>query len=317
MYAPILDVMRDPRWGRCEESYGEDPYLVSELAIQMAKGIQSQNVVSTLKHFCAYSNNKGSSRRQCANGSGISPRELEMLHLWPYERVIREAHPLGVMSSYNDCDGIPVTGSPYYLTEVLRKRMGFKGYVVSDSGAVKFLASKHHVAATFKQAVRQAIMAGLNVRTTFARPEEYVKPLRELVKEGSVPMSVLEARVRDVLRVKMAERLLDHPYRPLPRVDEVVLNPANLDIARQASRECLVLLKNEKNTLPLEASRLKTIALCGPNADNEFYAKGHYGPNNPRSLRCGARWNNGLPEKRRCSTPGVVISSTPSGRTLK
>jgi beta-glucosidase len=281
VYAPILDVMRDPRWGRCEENYGEDPFLVSELAIQMVKGMQSQNIVSTMKHFAIYSSDMGAREGSARTDPQIPLREVEMIHLWPYERVIREANPLGVMCSYNDYDGVPIAGSHYYLTDVLRTRMGFKGYVVSDSGAVEDLSGKHHVAANYKEAVRQTVMAGLNVRTTFNPPDVYVKPLRELVKEGSVPMSVIDDRVRDVLRVKMWEGLFDAPYRPLTNADEIVLNPKNLEIARQVSRECLVLLKNENNLLPLDASKIKTIAICGPNADNENYAKGHYGPDNP------------------------------------
>jgi beta-glucosidase len=281
VYAPIMDVMRDPRWGRCEENYGEDPFLVSELAIQMVKGMQSQNIVSTMKHFAIYASDMGAREGGARTDPQIPWREAEMIHLWPYERVIRDANPLGVMCSYNDYDGVPIAGSHYYLTDVLRTRMGFKGYVVSDSGAVEDLSGKHHVAVNYKEAVRQTVMAGLNVRTTFNPPDVYVKPLRELVKEGSVPMSVIDDRVRDVLRIKMWEGLFDAPYRPLTNADEIVLNPKNLEIARQVSRECLVLLKNENNLLPLDASKIKTIAICGPNADNENYAKGHYGPDNP------------------------------------
>ena len=281
VYAPIMDVLRDPRWGRCEESYGEDPYLVSELAIQMVTGIQSQRIVSTMKHFCVYSNDKGAREWNARTDPEISPREVEMIHLWPYERVIREANPLGVMCSYNDYDGIPIAGSHYYLTDVLRTRFGFKGYVVSDSGAVEFLASKHHVAADYKDAVRQTVMAGLNVRTTFTPPDVFVNPLRELVKEGSIPMSVLDDRVRDVLRVKIWEGLFDQPYRPLTNADATILSSVNQEIARRASRESIILLKNENNLLPLKTANIKTIALCGPNADNQFYAKGHYGPDNP------------------------------------
>jgi beta-glucosidase len=292
VYAPIMDVLRDPRWGRCEESYGEDPFLVSELAIQMIQGIQSQGIVSTMKHFCAYSADKGAREGNARTDPEISPRELEMIHLWPYERVIRDANPLGVMCSYNDYDGTPIAGSHYFLTDVLRTRMGFKGYVVSDSGAVEFLNSKHHVAATYKEAVKETVLAGLNVRTTFEPPDVFVKPLRELVKEGSVPMSILDSRVGDVLRVKFWEGLFDRPYRPLTGADGLVLNSNNLQIARQASRECLVLLKNENNLLPLDAVKIKTIALCGPNGDNQFYAKGHYGPNNPEVITLKAALEN-------------------------
>ena len=281
VYAPIMDVMRDPRWGRCEESYGEDPFLVSELAIPMVKGIQSQNVVSTMKHYAIYSNNKGAREGVARTDARMSPREAEMIHLWPWERVIREANPLGAMSSYNDYDGVPITGSHYYLTDVLRTRFGFKGYVVSDSDSVEYLFEKHHVAGDYKEAVRQTVMAGLNVRTTFTPPQVFVKPLRELIAEGVVPMAIVDSRVRDVLRVKMWEGLFDQPYRPLTNADAIVDNPAHHEVALQASRESLVLLKNDNHTLPLAAAKIKTIAICGPNADNKDYAKGHYGPNDP------------------------------------
>lgn len=278
VYSPILDVMRDPRWGRCLESYGEDPFLVSELAIEQVRGLQSQGVISTLKHFAVYANNKGARESSARTDPQIAPREMEMLHLWPYERVLSAAKPLGVMSSYNDYDGIPVTGSAYFLTDVLRRRMGFQGYVVSDSDAVEYLSDKHHVAADYKDAVRQVILAGLNVRTNFQPPTQYVLPLRELVREGAVPMSVLDARVRDVLRVKMREGLFDRPYRPLHNPDTIVMNPAHLAISRQASRESLVLVKNQNGLLPLDHSRITTIALSGPNAGNIYYALGRYGP---------------------------------------
>lgn len=278
VYSPIMDVMRDPRWGRCEESYGEDPFLVSELGIQMVKGIQAQGVASTMKHFAIYAANQGAREGLSRVNPRCGPREAEMIHLWPFERVIREAGPLGVMASYNDYDGVPVQSSHYYLTDVLRTRFGFKGYVVSDSDSVEYLNGKHHTAADYKEAVRQSVMAGLNVRTTFTPPEVFVNPLRELVNEGAIPASVLDARVRDVLRVKMWEGLFDQPYRPLTNADAAVLSPEHLAVAARASRECLVLLKNEENLLPLPAAKIKAIAVCGPNADSTAYASGHYGP---------------------------------------
>jgi beta-glucosidase len=278
VYSPIMDVLRDPRWGRALDCYGEDPFLVSELAVEAVRGLQSQGVVSTMKHFAVYSNDKGAREGDSRTDPQIAPREMEMLHLWPYERAIRAANPLGVMSSYNDYDGIPVTGSRYFLTDVLRGRMGFQGYVVSDSDAVEYLYRKHHVAADIRDAVRQAILAGLNVRTNFQLPDSYVLPLRELVREGAVPMAVLDARVREVLRVKMREGLFDRPYRPLDKPDAVVLNAAHLAVARQASRESLVLLKNDRDLLPLDAAKISTIAISGPNADNPYHSMGRYGP---------------------------------------
>lgn len=281
VYAPIMDIMQDPRNGRCEESYGEDPFLASELAIQMVEGMQGQGIVSTMKHFCIYASEIGAREGYARTDPQIPLREAWLLHLWPWERVIREANPLGAMCSYNDYDGVPIEGSHYYLTDILRTEFGFKGYVVSDSDAVEYLAKKHHTAADYKEAVRQSVMAGLNVRTTFTPPDTYDKPVRELVQEGAIPMSVLDDRVRDVLRVKFWEGLFDAPYHPLTNADALVLSATNLSIALQASRESLILLKNQHNLLPLDASKIKTIALCGPNADNENYAKGHYGPDNP------------------------------------
>ena len=278
VYGPIMDVLRDPRWGRCLESYGEDPYLVSELGIRMVRGMQSQGIVSTMKHFCIYADNIGAREGFARLDPQCGPRTAEMLHLWPYERVIREANPLGVMSSYNDYDGVVIEGSHYYLTDVLRTRFGFKGYVVSDSDAVEYLERKHHVAADYKEAVRQSVMAGLNVRTTFTPPQDYVVPVRELVRSGAIPMAVLDDRVRDVLRVKFWEGLFDHPYRPLTNADAGVLSPENIAVARRAARECLVLLKNQNNLLPLDPATIKTIAVCGPNADNPDYSHDHYGP---------------------------------------
>lgn len=278
VYAPIMDILRDPRWGRCEESYGEDPFQASELGIQMASGIQSQKVVSTMKHFAIYSDNKGAREGFSRVDPQCGPREAENIHLWPFERVIRAANPLGVMVSYNDYDGVPIQGSAYYLTEILRERMGFKGYVVSDSGSVEYLSQKHRTAENYKEAVRQSVMAGLNVRTTFGQPSVFTTPLRELVREGALPMAVLDARVRDVLRVKMWEGLFDEPYQSLKAADSAVLNPAHVAVALQAARESLVLLKNDKSALPLDATKVRTIAVVGPNADDPNYAQGHYGP---------------------------------------
>ena len=192
--------------------------------------------------------------------------------------MIRAANPLGVMASYNDYDGVPIEGIPYYLTDILRKRMGFKGYVVSDSDAVEYLAEKHHTAADYKDAVRQSVLAGLNIRTTFNPPGTYTKPLRELVNEGAIPMSVLDERVREILRVKMWEGLFDTPFRPLKPADDIVLKPEHVAVALQAARESLVLLKNENSLLPLDAAKMHKIAVLGPNADDRNYAQAHYGP---------------------------------------
>ena len=280
VYAPILDVGRDQRWGRYEEVYGESPYLVAELGIEMVKGMQKDyQVAATAKHFVAYSNNKGAREGMARVDPQMSPREVEMVHVYPFKRVIQETGLLGVMSSYNDYDGIPVQGSYYWLTERLRGEMGFRGYVVSDSDAVEYLYTKHGTAKDMKEAVRQSVEAGLNVRCTFRSPESYVEPLRELVKEGGISEETINSRVRDILRVKFLIGLFDSPYQmQLEEADKVVENPEHEAVALQASRESIVLLKNDNNTLPLDINKVKTISVCGPNADEEDYALTHYGP---------------------------------------
>lgn len=280
VYAPILDVGRDQRWGRYEEVYGESPYLVSELGIEMVKGMQKDyQVAATAKHFVAYSNNKGAREGMARVDPQMSPREVEMIHVYPFKRVIQETGLLGVMSSYNDYDGIPVQGSYYWLTERLRGEMGFRGYVVSDSDAVEYLYTKHGTAKDMKEAVRQSIEAGLNVRCTFRSPESFVEPLRELIKEGGISEETINSRVRDILRVKFLIGLFDSPYQmQLAEADKVVENPEHEAVALQASRESIVLLKNDNKTLPLDIDKVKTISVCGPNADEEGYALTHYGP---------------------------------------
>lgn len=280
IYAPILDVGRDQRWGRYEEVYGESPYLVAELGIEMAKGLQTDSqVASTAKHFIAYSNNKGAREGMARTDPQMSPGEVENIHVYPWRRVIWEAGILGVMSSYNDYDGYPVQGSHYWLTGRLRGDFGFKGYVVSDSDAVEYLYMKHGVAADMKEAVRQSVMAGLNVRCTFRSPDSYVLPLRELVREGGIPMSVIDDRVRDILRVKFLVGLFDNPYQEdMEAADREVNSLEHQAVALKASRESIVLLKNEDGLLPLDIDSIRCISVCGPNADDASYALTHYGP---------------------------------------
>lgn len=279
VYAPILDVGRDQRWGRMEEVYGESPFLVAELGIQMTRGIQEQGVASTAKHFCIYSENKGAREGLARSDPRVPLREARQIHLYPFERVIREAGIMGVMSSYNDYDGVPISGSSDYLIDTLRNDYGFGGYVVSDSDAVKYLFSKHRVAADYKEAVGQFIRAGGNVRTTFSRPEVFIEPLRALVQESAISMSVLDSRVRDVLRVKFQLGLFDQPYMDeYQRADDLVYCDDHREAALQASRESIVLLKNAKGLLPLDLEKLDKIAVCGPNADDPIYALTHYGP---------------------------------------
>lgn len=281
VYAPILDVARDQRWGRVVECYGEDPFLIAELGKQMTLGIQDQGVAATLKHYAVYSVPKGGRDGKARTDPHVAPRELHQMFLYPFRRVIEEAKPMGVMSSYNDWDGEPVTGSYYFLTELLRKQYGFNGYVVSDSEAVEFIASKHHVAEDYKGAVKQSIEAGLNVRTHFTMPENFILPLRELVKEGAVSMKTLDERVADVLRVKFKLGLFDYPYVSDPVAsDKKVHTTTDEELAVQLNRESMVLLKNYKNLLPLKVDQYKNILVTGPLATETNYTTSRYGPSN-------------------------------------
>lgn len=281
IYTPILDVARDQRWGRVVECYGEDPFLIAELGKQMCLGVQSEGVASTLKHFAVYSVPKGGRDGNARTDPHVAPREMHQLYLYPFRRVIQEAHPLGIMSSYNDWNGEPITGSHYFLTELLRQQFGFSGYVVSDSRAVEFLAEKHHVAEDFKDAVRQAVEAGLNVYTNFRMPEVYIAPVRELVKEGKLSMAKIDERVRDVLKVKFALGLFDHPIILNTKQSDRIVHTAKDDsLELQLNRESLVLLKNQNNLLPLDRHTLKKVLVTGPLANDASYAVSRYGPNN-------------------------------------
>src|SRR6266550_4398491 len=285
VYAPTLDVSRDQRWGRIEDTYGEDPYLVSRLGVEMAKAMQKNyQIASTAKHFAIYSIAKGAREGQARTDPQATLHEVENIFLPPFKAVIKEAGLLGVMSSYNDYDGTPITGSHYWLTERLRNEFGFRGYVVSDSAAVEYLYNKHGVATDMKDAVRQSIEAGLNVKTNFTPPEDFVLPLRELVKEGKVSMKTLDDRVRDVLRVKFILGLFDHPYvTDAENTERIVNSAAHQQVALRAARESMVLLKNDRNILPL-SKEIKSIAVIGPNADDDSTARYRYGPSGMKGV---------------------------------
>ncbi len=279
VYSPILDLARDPRWGRTTETYGEDPFLVATLGEQEVRGIQEEHVVSTPKHFAVYSVPKGGRDGFARTDPQVTWREVETVFLEPFRRAIRDGGALGVMASYNDYDGIPIEGNRRFLTDILRREWGFKGYVVSDSDAVEFIHTKHRVAPTYADAVRQAVEAGLNVRTTFTPPEVYANPLRQLVRDGQLAMATIDARVRDILRVKYWLGLLDHPYVADPAAaDRVVRSPEHLALAARAARESIVLLKNEGGLLPLSRDRLHTVLVAGPLADDHHAWNSRYAP---------------------------------------
>lgn len=285
VYAPILDLARDPRWGRVLETYGEDPFLIGALGTQMVKGIQSQGVASTLKHYAVYSVPKGGRDGTVRTDPHVSPRELQEIHLYPFKKVIHDAQPMGVMASYNDWNGEPVISSHYFLTELLRWEFGFKGYVVSDSDAVEYPFTKHRTAPSYEDAVRQVVEAGLDVRTNFWEPSTYLLPLRKLVNEGRLSMNVINDRVADVLRVKFRLGLFDAPYVvDTKAADKIVGADKNEDFVLDIQKQSLVLLKNDGNLLPLDKSKIKKVLVTGPLAAEDNYMVSRYGPQELKNI---------------------------------
>ena len=277
IYSPILDVVRDPRWGRTIECYGESPYLVAELGKQQCLGIQSQGVASTVKHFATYSTPNGGRDGKARTDPQIPFRDMHQILMHPFETVIKEAKPWGAMSSYNTYDGIPVTGNPYFLTELLRETYGFKGYVVSDSGAVTRLEAQHKTAADWETAIVDAVNAGLNVRTNFQDTKKFVIPLRKVIAEGRITEETIDSRVTDVLRVKFELELFDNPFADPSKVKEVIYTAENEAATLEAARKAIVLLKND-GLLPLDPSAYKTILATGPAADDIVPMISRYGP---------------------------------------
>lgn len=280
IYSPILDIAQDPRWGRCVETYGEDPYLVGELGKQMITSLQKYNLVATPKHFAVYSIPIGGRDGKTRTDPHVAPREMRTLYIEPFRMAFQEAGALGVMSSYNDYDGEPITGSYHFLTEILRQEWGFKGYVVSDSEAVEFISNKHKVADTYEDGIAQAVNAGLNIRTHFTPPADFILPLRKAVDDGKISQETLDKRVAEILRIKFRLGLFDNPYRGNGKqAEQIVHSKEHQAVSLEAARQSLVLLKNETHLLPLSKS-IRSIAVIGPNADEQTQLICRYGPAN-------------------------------------
>jgi beta-glucosidase len=277
VYAPEADPARDPRWGRVLSTYGEDPYLDARLSVAMTRGLQDEGIVSTLKHFAVYSIPKGGRDGANRTDPHATEREVKTIFFPPFKACF-EAGALGVMSSYNDYNGIPVTGSYHFLTQILRQKWGFEGYVVTDSEALEFIYDKHHVQPTYQGAIKQALEAGVNVRTTFRKPSQFLKPLREAIKNHKIPMSVINQRVKEVLYVKFWEGLFDHPYVDTSKSDGQVRTKQAQKLSLQAAEESLVLLKNNNHVLPLDKSSIHSILVAGPNATMKKDLVHGYGP---------------------------------------
>src|SRR6266487_6455617 len=271
--APVLDVARDPRWGRVEETYGEDPVLTGILGTAYVQGLQNndlrEGVAATGKHFLGYSMSEGGRNWGPVQ---MGPRELREVYAEPFAAVIRNAGLATIMNSYASVDGLPCAGSPAILTELLRDELGFAGVVVADYASVLMLMEHHHVAATRGEAARLALLAGLDME--LPEVDCYGAPLKAEVEAGRVPLEVIDTAVRRVLRLKFQLGLFEHPYVDAEAANAAFQTPKQRGLARQAVAESTILLSND-GVLPL-APTVKRVAVIGPGADDERLLQGDY-----------------------------------------
>jgi beta-xylosidase len=278
---PVVDVARDPRWGRVEETFGEDPYLISRLGVAAVRGFQGdatfrdgRTVIATLKHFVAHGQPEGG--QNCAPAN-VSMRELREVFLPPFKAAIQEAGAMSLMASYNEVDGVPSHANRWLLRDVLRTEWGFRGFVVSDYYAIWELHDRpdthgHFVAADKKEACALAVHAGVNIE--LPEPDCY-RHLVELVEEGTLGERELDDLVAPMLEAKFRLGLFDDPYVDPDVAERVVGSDANRDVALDGARAAITLLKNDAGpsgapVLPLDLDRLTTIAVVGPNANRSL-----------------------------------------------
>ena len=272
--SPVLDVVRDPRWGRVEETFGEDPYLIATMGVAYVKGLQGDDIkngiVATLKHFVGYGLPEGGLNWAPAH---IPPRLLRDVYLYPFKEAIRAGGALSVMNAYHEIDGIPCAASTELLTDILRTEWGFEGVVVSDYYAVDSLLNYHHLAADKADAARLALTAGID--SELPKLDCYAQPLKEQIEKGSVSNELLDRAVARILRLKFMLGLFENYYVKPEKAAKSFDLPAHRQLALEAARKSIVLLKNEKGILPLNKN-IKTIAVIGPNADVQRNLLGDY-----------------------------------------
>lgn len=272
-YGPVLDLAREPRWSRLEETYGEDPFLASEMGVAMVKGFQGEdigsgaNVVSTLKHFVAYGIPEGGHNSAISH---VGERDLFQNFMLPFKSAV-DAGALSIMTSYNSMDGIPCTSNRYLLMDIVKDKWNFNGFFVSDLGAVEGLVHSHRVAESLEEASALSLSAGVDVDLG----GRAYQSLSSVVHDGGLDISAIDSAVSRVLRIKFDMGLFENPYVDPEKAATVVRNEEHVALARKVARESIVLLKNDKKTLPL-SKNLKSIAVIGPNADNMYNQLGDY-----------------------------------------
>ena len=267
--APVVDVARDPRWGRIEETYGEDPYLVTQMGLAAIRGFQGptlplppDKVFVTLKHFTGHG--------WPENGTNVGPahlgeRELREVFFPPFEAAVTSFPIQSVMASYNEIDGIPSHANNWLLNDVLRREWGYQGAVVSDYYGIRELVTRHHLYSDVKNAADRTINSGVDVETP--DPEGYVH-LPELVREGRVPMALIDQAVRRVLKLKFEAGLFEHPYPDVATAQAKTATPDAIALARKTADEAIILLKNDHALLPLDPSKIHRMAVLGTHASD-------------------------------------------------
>ena len=290
--SPVLDLARDPRWGRTEETYGEDSYLVAHMGVAAINGLQGtswridrHHVMATMKHFAAHGQPESGTNTAPAN---FSERDLRETFLVPFRAAVQEAHVGSAMASYNEIDGIPNHINHWLLDRVLRQEWGFRGYVMSDGGGLQMLVETHHVAADFADAARQALAAGVDYDLSDGA---VYATLVDQVRAGKVPEAELNQAVQRVLEAKFRLGLFENPYVDPDYAQKITNSSEHQQLALKVAQKAIVLLKNDGNLLPLDLKKLKTIAVIGPNAA-EVHLGGYSrdpGPGNQMSVLDGIR----------------------------
>lgn len=275
--SPLADVARDPRWGRVEETYGEDPYLVGSMATAFVRGLQDADpatpLIATLKHFIGYSASDGGRNTDAVH---LGERELHEVHSVPFEMAIQDGGARGIMPSYSTVDGLPVTGASEFLRDLLRSELGFDGLIISDLGAVKQLHTKHRTAEDGRHALAQAFHAGVDLELDNGVSSEEIV---SAVHEGVLDEVDLDRAVSSVLRAKFRLGLFENPYVDLDAVPETFDSAEGRALSRRIAEQSVILLRNEpidgRAILPL-GPEPKTIAVIGPNADRLMGQLGNY-----------------------------------------
>lgn len=261
--SPVLDIAREIRWGRVEETFGEDPFLIAEMGTSFIKGYQQYNITCTPKHFVAHGTPSGG--LNCANVSG-GERDLRSVYLYPFAKVIAKTSPLSLMSCYSSYDGVAVSGSSYYMTDLLRGELGFAGYVYSDWGSVERLQTFHHAVNSREEAAMKSLIAGVDLDVDAA-----YETLEKMVETGRLDIKYVDQAVRRVLNVKFKLGLFENPFGEPARISKIVRSAKHVAISKEVADESAVLLKNDAQILPLNLSKYKSIAVVGPNADQTVF----------------------------------------------